>query len=64
MEKFPETRQMFENRDWNGLMSFVREKEILKECEETLKTLVKRVMEENPWLKDFVEGIFRVKIFS
>jgi octaprenyl-diphosphate synthase len=45
-------------------MSFVREKEILKECEETLKTLVKRVMEENPWLKDFVEGIFRVKIFS
>ncbi|PLV55769.1 polyprenyl synthetase family protein [Thermotoga sp. SG1] len=64
MEKFPKAREMFENRDWNGLMSFMKEKEILKECEENLRSLVKKVMKENPWLKDFVEGIFSVKIFS
>ena len=64
MEKFPEARQMFENRDWNGLMSFMREKGILKECEETLKVLVKNVIIENSWLRDFVEGIFKIKIFS
>nr|1V4K_A Chain A, octoprenyl-diphosphate synthase [Thermotoga maritima] len=64
MEKFPEARQMFENRDWSGLMSFMREKGILKECEETLKVLVKNVIIENSWLRDFVDGIFKIKISS